>query len=169
MKQLLRLAAIACLGIAPLSAQAAPKPVALDTMRHMSATLTVIGGNGSETSYTPATLEEFPTYSLRTTTPWREEPAEFEGILLRDLLEANGLADAEAIAVTAENEYQVTIPRIIWQELDVLVATRVDGRQHSRRNRGPIQFVISADEYGTSPDAREDHLVWMAARIEAAR
>ena len=78
------------------------------------------------------------------------------------------MVDAEAITVTAENDFEVTIPREIWTELDVLVATRVDGAPHSRRARGPIQFVIEMDSYAASRVVREDHLVWMAARIEAA-
>ena len=66
--------------------------------------MTVVRRDGSEIRYSPAALEELPTYRMRTTTPWREEPAEFEGVLLKDILEANGLADVEAINVATENE-----------------------------------------------------------------
>ncbi len=154
------------LGLPPVSAQTMPRPRTLAPMDHAPAELTVAGPDGSERVYTPALLEELPTYALRTTTPWREVPAEFEGILLTDLLAANGLDSAEAITVLAENEYAVTIPRAAWEALNILVATRVDGAPHSRRARGPIQFVVAMDTYQASPIAREDYLVWMAARIE---
>ncbi|WP_227269632.1 hypothetical protein [Roseobacter weihaiensis] len=137
-------------------------------MQHVPAKVTVVRPDGSEMHYSSAQLEDLPTYSLKTTTPWRQEPAMFEGILLKDLLEANGLGDVEAIKVTAENDYQVMIPRSIWQETDVLVATRVDGKPHSRRARGPIQFVIDMEGYKALEVASEDHLVWMVSKIEAA-
>lgn len=157
----------ACLAAAPLAA--APRPVALDAIDHTAAELIVVGTDGAEATYDPATLERMPTYSLTTTTPWRSEPAVFEGVLLTDLLAAHGLSDIDAIEVTAENDYSVTIPRAVWEEFSILVATRVDGRAHSRRARGPIQFVIDMDAYSASANAREDYLVWMAARIEPAR
>lgn len=158
---------VACLTAASLSA--APRPVALDSIAHAPADLIVIAADGTEARYDPAALEALPTYSLTTTTPWRSEPATFAGVLLTDLLAAHGLSEVEAILVTAENDYAVTIPRAVWEELEILVATRVDGRAHTRRARGPIQFVIDMDAYKASEIARQDYMVWMAARIEAAR
>ncbi|MEW9918037.1 molybdopterin-dependent oxidoreductase [Marimonas sp. MJW-29] len=169
MRRLLTSGVIALFAMLPHAALAAPKPVSLPAIEHTPAELTVIAPDGTETRYAPGQLETLPTYSLQTTTPWRSQPANFEGVLLRDLLEAHGPADAEAISVTAENDYRVAIPREIWLDLDVLVATRVDGAAHSRRARGPIQFVIDMDSYSSHSAAREDHLVWMAARIEAAK
>lgn len=167
MKNLIACFLVACLAASSLAA--APRPVTLDSIAHASAELTVIGTDGTEARYDPAALEALPTYSLTTTTPWREAPATFEGVLLTDLLAAHGLSEVEAILVTAENDYAVTIPRAVWEELDILVATRVDGQAHTRRARGPIQFVIDMDAYTASEIAREDYMVWMAARIEAAR
>lgn len=155
----------AILTVLPLAITAAPQPVTLVEMTHSAAELTIMGADGTETTYSPAQIETLPTYSLITKTPWRDTPANFEGVLLRDLLAAHGLADASEITVTAENDYTVSIPREIWEELDVLVATRVDGAPHTRRARGPIQFVIDMDSYEAHSGAREDHLVWMAARI----
>ena len=153
------------LGLAT-SVIANPKPVELSPMLHREAQLEVRLGNGSGAAYAPADLEAFPTYRIETTTPWRESPAVFEGILLTDLLEAHGLLDAPSIRVTAENDYAITIAREVWEAAPILVATRVDGRPHSRRNRGPIQFIVASEDYVGSPVVTEDHLVWMAAVIE---
>lgn len=169
MKPIRHLVAAATLLSLPLSGIAAPVSVTLEPMEHMQAELVVARPDGSEMSYTPAALEEFPTYRLRTTTPWRAEPAEFDGVMLRDILAANGLEGVDAILVTAENDFTATLPRALWETVDVVVVTRVDGRPHSRRARGPIQFVIDMDAYEASDVALEDHLVWMAARIEAIR
>ena len=85
---------------------------------------------------------------------------------MSELLEASGLSSVDAIAVTAENDYRTVIEREIWESVDILVATRVDGRPHSRRVRGPIQFVIDMDAFNASAVTSESNLVWMAARIE---
>ena len=73
-----------------------------------------------------------------------------------------------AIRVVAENDYAVTIPRAVWEASPLLVATRVDGAAHSRRARGPIQFVFDMAAYEASEVITESHWVWSAARIEAA-
>ncbi len=143
-----------------------PEPVALTPIEHALAQLEVVGMDGHSRVYKPEDLETMTTYRLRTTTPWRTEPAEFEGVLLSDLLAANGLADAPAIRVYAENDFSSVIERDVWTSIPVLVATRVDGHAHSRRVRGPIQFVMDMDAYQASDVASESDLVWMAARIE---
>lgn len=156
----------ACLGILP--AHAAPfVETELAPIVHTEASLTIVAPDGSELVFTPAELEALPTYSLTTTTPWRPEPARFEGVLLSDVLDAGGLGEAASIRVTAENDYTTVIERALLDELDILVATRVDGQAHSRRHRGPIQFVLDADAFAASEIASESNFVWMAARIEA--
>lgn len=169
MNVIIRLTAAALIGFLPMTAFSAPQQVTLDQIEHSTAELTVADKDGTEVTYDPGRLEQLPTYRLMTATPWRDDPATFEGVLLRDLLDAHGLVDSDEIMVTAENDYTVTIPRKIWMELDVLIATRVNGAPHSRRARGPIQFVIDMDAYQSHADVREDHLVWMAARIEPVK
>ncbi|MEL6838631.1 MAG: hypothetical protein AAFP85_05025 [Pseudomonadota bacterium] len=145
----------------------APEPIDLSPINHAAAELVIAGQDGTERRFTPAMLEELDTFRMRTTTPWREEPANFDGVLLSDLLRASGLDDVDEIRVTAENDYTTVIPRALWETIPVLIATRVDGQPHTRRERGPIQFVISMDDYTASSIASEAHMVWMAARIEA--
>ncbi len=151
----------------PFVATATPRSVVLEAIDHARAEIVIVQPDGSEVTYTPSELEKLPNYALTTQTPWRDVAAEFEGVLLRDILDANGLTEASAIVVTAENDFSSTIPRAVWETVDILVATRVDGRPHTRRARGPIQFVIDMDTYQASDVATESHLVWMAARIEA--
>ena len=162
------LAAATALALSATSLFAGPLiEVDLEPMNHAEASLMVVGADGAEVMYSPAELEAFTTYSMTTTTPWRDEPANFEGVLLADVLAASGLDGVDAIAVTAENDYSTVITRELWESVDILVATRVDGRPHSRRARGPIQFVIDSETFNSSDLTSESNLVWMAARIEA--
>lgn len=141
--------------------------VKLEPIAHVEATLVIVAADGTERSYTPADLEQFQTYSLNTATPWRDDPADFQGVLLNDILAANGLDVADAIIVTAENDYSTEITRALMSSVNILVATRVNGAAHTRRERGPIQFIIDMDEYNASELTSSSNLVWMAARIEA--
>jgi len=144
----------------------AMSPVEVDDVRFARASLTVSAPTG-ETSYSPAELEALGTYAFTTKTPWRDAPAEFVGIRLIDLLAANGMSDVKAIRVVAENDYAVTIERAAWTKHDMLVATRVNGKPHSRRARGPIQFVFPMSTDPATGEADfEANWVWMAARIE---
>lgn len=142
-------------------------PVVLEPITHSPANLTIVDDAGVEHVYSPADIEEWPTFRLTTTTPWRNTPADFDGALLLDLLSAHGLDDNAVIVVTAENDFKVTIPVAALADVPILVATRVGGLPHSRRARGPIQFVVSDAEAAAHPDSiHESYMVWMAARIE---
>lgn len=143
------------------------REVELAPIQHAQASLVIIGSDGSETTYTPAMIEQFQTYSMTTTTPWRDEPANFEGALLSDILASHGLENVSSIVVTAENDFTTTLSQDLLDTVDILVATRVNGKPHSRRERGPIQFVIDSETFSASNLTSESNLVWMAARIEA--
>lgn len=143
-----------------------PQPVSLEPVMHGEAALTIVDPDGATSVYPITMLEELPTYRIETTTPWRADPTQFDGVMLRELLEVNGLAGVDSIKVTAENDYAVTIPRALWDTVPVLVATRANGAPISRRERGPIQFVIGREDFANSDIPNESYLVWMAARIE---
>ena len=163
----LRLFTIAVALAVGFSVQAANvERVDLEPLDHIEATLTVVDADGHETVYTPRDIEALGGYRMVTTTPWRSEETVFEGGLLQDLLEKHGLDQAGAIRVVAENEFESILESAVWEAAPILLATRVEGRPHSRRARGPIQFVVSMEDYDGSPVIEERHLVWMAARIE---
>lgn len=166
----LRLFTIAIAMSAGLSVYAADvERVDLEPVSHVDATLTVVDADGNETVYTPQDIEALGGYRMVTTTPWRSEETVFEGGLLQDLLVKHRLDQTGAIRVVAENEFESILESAVWEAAPILLATRVEGRPHSRRARGPIQFVVSMEDYDGSPVIEERHLVWMAARIEPIR
>lgn len=142
--------------------------VTLEPIRHQEASLTLTAADGTAVTFTPAELEALGSWRMITVTPWREAPAVFEGPLLADVLAAGHLDAVDTVEVTAENDYAVTIDRAVWESVPIMVATRVDGKAHSRRARGPIQFVMDMDDYTGSEIAAERHWVWMAATVEPA-
>jgi hypothetical protein len=158
-----------CATLAALApARAGIAPVTVEEIVFQQASLTVAGPAG-ERSFDQAALEALGTHALTTVTPWREAPATFVGVLLSDVLAANGLADVAAIRVTAENGFAVIIPRAVWTTYPCLIATRVDGKAHSRRARGPLQFVFDMSGSPAVGDILfEQNWVWMAQRIDVA-
>lgn len=150
------------------AATAGPVDIELNPIKHNRAELVVVGTQGPK-SYDQDALENISPVRLTTVTPWREAPAAFDGVLLTDLLAENGLSDVSAINVVAENDYVVRIPSEVWKKWPIVVATRVNGRPHSRRARGPIQFVMPmSDDAAAGSMGNENYWVWMAARIEVA-
>lgn len=144
----------------------AMEPVDVGEVRFAKAELTVVAPD-QEHRFDQVALESLGTYAVTTDTPWRDYPAEFVGVRLTDLLRATGLGQATAIRVVAENDYAITMPREVWESYDPLIATRVDGRGHSRRARGPLQFVFDMrSNPATGAEEFQSNWVWMAARIE---
>ena len=140
-------------------------PVTLDPITHQRASLRLDNGT-QQVTLSPAEREELETYRISTSTPWRAIAADFDGVLLRDVLALNDMQDLDAIRVLAENDYAVEIPNWVWRTHLVLIATRVDGAPHKRRERGPLQFVMLHDAYTNDPAMSEGYWVWMAAAIE---
>ncbi len=156
------------MALMPFELWAQLEPAALPDIEHSEAVLRVVDPSGTSTSYTPEALENLPTYRLVTTTPWRSEPAAFEGVRLTDLLQSHGLDRVDAIRIIAENDFVSVLEREVWLTDAFLIATRVDGRPHSRRARGPFQLVVDAEAYDGSKLLKERHLVWSAAVIEVS-
>lgn len=169
MKIFTHVVAALALGMSISSAAiAGPVEIELEPIRHSQAQLVVAGPEGTK-AYDQSALESIAPVRMTTTTPWRQTPAAFDGVLLTDLLDENGLSDVAAINVVAENDYVVRIPSEVWKKWPIVVATRVNGRTHSRRARGPIQFILPmSDNDETAIESNLTYWVWMAARIEVA-
>lgn len=137
--------------------------VQLEKINHQPATLTVDGETKSV--YSNADLEQFKTYAVTTRTPWRDAPATFEGVLLTDVLKKHGLDDASMIRMVAENDYIVDLPRSVWTDRPALIATRVDGKGLTRKERGPFYLVFPMDADPSTSGDFENYWVWMIAKV----
>ena len=74
--------------------------------------------------------------------------------------------DAHFARIVAENDYAVIVPQEVWATHGALLATRVDGRPHSRRARGPLQIVFDMQARpDTGLASFEGNWVWMVAWI----
>ena len=132
--------------------------------------LTVSGSIGVKNNeggaiFDRALLEGIGLHTLRTFTTWTTGVRTFEGVLVRDLLSRVEARGTYATA-TALNDYSIEIPLADFQKFDVLLALRMDGRDLTARDKGPIWIVYPRDQNAELQDARYDHRwVWQLNKI----
>lgn len=99
-------------------------------------------------------------------TPWYEGRRRFSGPTLKALLEAVG-ASGDTLRVVALNDYSAEIPISDVLAYPVILATRIDGKVMSVREKGP-GFVIYP--FDVAPELYNEMIfgrsVWQVSRIE---
>lgn len=166
---LVRFGAVLTVLISLAGLQAATAAEALPTPAG-TVILTVSGAiqrtnSGSDARFDRAMLEKLGVKTLRTSTTWTSGVNEFQGVLARDLLEAVGAKGAEVRAI-AINDYEVTIPTEDFQRYDVLLAFRMDGKDLTARDKGPIWIVYPRDDHRELNDANFDaRWAWQLKRL----
>ena len=56
-----------------------------------------------------ACLKSLPHHSIRSSTPWTDHPAVFEGVLMHDLLDSLQF-EGTSVRMVAANDYQISAP-----------------------------------------------------------
>jgi hypothetical protein len=126
-------------------------------------TLTNVSGTLSLDADQFATL---PQHRFTTSTTWTDGTPTFEGVLLKDLMAAVG-ATGTTVALTALNDYKITIPLSEIHDDGPLLAYLMDGKPMSLRDKGPIWLVYPYDanaEYRTEQTYARS--IWQLNRIE---
>ena len=112
-----------------------------------------------------AMLEALGTEKLRTSSPWTDGVVEFEGVPARAVMRAVGAAGERAVA-SALNDYQIDIPLQDFENYPVLFALKMNGRDLTVRDRGPIWIVYPRDDY---PELRNERVnarwVWQLSGL----
>jgi len=112
-------------------------------------------------------LETFPQTTVTTSSPYYDGAVEFTGPTLKRVLDTFGIDDQTQLTLRALNDYQVkgTLAEVL--ELDAIIATRMDGRNMSVRNRGPFWIILPLSER-PELDHGDYHrfMVWQLDQIE---
>ncbi|MBZ9538765.1 molybdopterin-dependent oxidoreductase [Modicisalibacter tunisiensis] len=121
---------------------------------------------GDEARFDAAMLRNLGMHAVRTHTPWTEGVSRFEGPLGRDLLAAVG-ARGRQLRVKALNDFVAEIPVSDFEDNDVLLAMRRDGKPMSVRNFGPLFVLYPFDDH---PELQTEKIrfrsAWQVATIE---
>jgi len=89
-------------------------------------------------------LDALPQQQFTTSTIWTTEPTAFSGPALADVMASSGLS-AEALTLRAVNNYSITMNSSTLEENAPVVATRINGKTFSVRERGPLWVVFPYD------------------------
>ncbi|MCW2248171.1 hypothetical protein M2352_003805 [Azospirillum fermentarium] len=127
--------------------------------------LTVSGPGGTSAAFDMAALDGLPQTAVTTTTPWYDGPRTFSGPLLRTVLQQAGVTGT-TLKISALNDYSVEIPAEDLDLYGVVLASRIDGKPFSVRDKGPL-FVIYP--FDSRTDLKQEKFysraVWQVAKI----
>lgn len=132
-----------------------------------SVVLTIIDAQ-QRLELTSGQLQALPQQRIATHTQWTDGQSVFEGPLVRDVLALAGItpSSGKLLVATALNDYEVDIPLEDFFTWDVILARKQDGRELSRRDRGPLWIVYPRDTDKQLQDARYDHRwAWQLHRL----
>lgn len=93
-----------------------------------------------------AMLDALPQHAFTTSTPWFKVPRHFSGPLLRDVLAAAGAGNARTLKAVALNNYKAEIPAEDARSFKMIMATRLDDKPMSLREKGPLFIVYPFDD-----------------------
>lgn len=122
--------------------------------------------DGATARFDRTLLEAMPQATLVTWTPWTgDQPVTFEGVLARDVMAAVEARGTSALAI-ALNDYRMEIPLSDFEQYDVLLAMKKDGRPLRVREGGPLWIIypLDPDEYERNPD-KEAKMVWQLKEL----
>lgn len=101
--------------------------------------------NNNQAEFDLEMLHELGLTTSNVETPWTVGKTLYSGPLLRVLLEKVG-ARGKTLTFKALNDYEVSIPSSDAYDFDSILATRIDGRAMSVREKGPIFLVYPFDQ-----------------------
>jgi hypothetical protein len=112
-------------------------------------------------------LEALPTTTIETSTIWTEGVHSFQGVALKDLVDALGI-DGKKLKATAVNDYAIEIPLTDAITGGPIIAYRIDGKVMSLREKGPLWVIYP---YDSNSEYRKEVIfsrsIWQLDRIEA--
>lgn len=92
-----------------------------------------------------AMLDALPQRETVTATPWHEGEHSFSGPTIASILEAAGATGAD-LRIAALNDYATDMPMDDARTIPVILATRIDGKEISIRDKGPLFVIYPFDE-----------------------
>ncbi|MBB4009436.1 hypothetical protein GGQ71_003724 [Rhizobium taibaishanense] len=123
--------------------------------------------SGKKAVFDLSMLEMLSGRKVTLETPWTKGPTTYSGPYLRAVLAAAG-AKAGAVTIRALNDYSAVIPAEDVANLDIILATRTDGKAMQVRDKGPLMVIYPFDKdsalYTETYFARS---VWQIKSIEA--
>ena len=131
-------------------------------------TLSDGAADAEELNFTLDELSALPQTTIVTENEFTTGAVEYRGPLVRDVLEHLSLDEVEMLRFTAANDYYVDIPTSDFRRYNAILALEADGKQLSRRDKGPLWLMYPISD---NPDLNDPvyvhRLIWQVVRIES--
>ncbi|MDO9637891.1 MAG: molybdopterin-dependent oxidoreductase [Pseudotabrizicola sp.] len=123
--------------------------------------------NGNaEAALDKAMIEAIGVVTMHTGTIWTDGTSEFQGVELARLLAHLG-ADGRTLRLTALNDYAVEIPVSEAVDGGPMLAFRMDGKDLSPRDKGPLWMIYPYDVNSAyKNEVSYSRSIWQLTRIE---
>ena len=112
-----------------------------------------------------AMLEKLGMTTVTTTTPWFTGSVEFEGVLLKTVMEYVG-AEGNEVTAIALNDYRTAIPSEDFEKYGVILALKRDKQYMPISDKGPL-FVVYP--YDSAPELQSQKFyarsIWQLTRL----
>jgi len=127
-------------------------------------------GITGEVRYTIDELEALPQKTVKTTNEFVDGLTEFSGPLARVILKLTNDINAETVSLIAANDYEIEVPVEDFRKYDVIFATKQNGKQLSRRDKGPIWVIYPMTDHRELQDSiYNQRLIWQLVRMEVVK
>ncbi|PID60657.1 MAG: hypothetical protein CSB44_09770 [Gammaproteobacteria bacterium] len=148
-------------------AEALPAPEG-EVLLELSGNLNLPNVEGNEVWLDRRTLENFPRVKVSYTSFVSGKRSLFEGLLLKDLLDAVG-SDSDEILAYAADDYHATLmlSAVDLARYPVIIAYREDDRDLTLRSLGPLRIIFPFDDFPELVnEANRAATVWQLTRLE---
>ena len=113
-----------------------------------------------------ARLDALPQTEVNTQTPWTDQPEQFRGVRLSELLERLGAKGSEMDAM-ALNDYSTHFSSEAALRYQVILATRKNDQLMRVRDKGPIWIIYPLDDYPELNNEAHHHaMVWQLKSLK---
>lgn len=120
----------------------------------------------AEAALDKAMIEAMGVVTMHTGTIWTDGTSEFQGVELANLLAHLG-ADGSILRLSALNDYAVEFPASEAVEGGPMLAFRMDGKDLSPRDKGPLWMIYPYDVNSAyKNEVSYSRSIWQLSRIE---
>ena len=120
---------------------------------------------GATATFDRGMLEALGMRTLQTSNPFETGQHEFEGVLLRDVLDRVG-AKGELLTAFALDGYTVEIPVSDAAAYDIILAMVWNGKPMRVRNKGPLWVIYPVDHHKELRSERySNRTIWQLKRL----
>lgn len=113
---------------------------------------------------TPRQLEkDVGIFKVHLYNPWDKKAADYEGVLIDQLVKRYGQKDISRLKLKAIDNYEVDLSKDLWSKERILLVTKINGKYIPVSEKGPLRIVFV--DYNDKKAEHLDLWMWMIKKI----